>query len=279
MRTQRLAVVGLLVITACGHNAPPLVNPQPPRPRILFQREFRLGTLPFGKIAGDTRELGTAIPAMLLTELRDGGRFAIYEGGSIRSAIYEGGSPRSAKLEFTKELPLNEANASDYVDGYLSGTLTSVSGQQTCLDLRLSNAVTQEVLYARTVCAAIASDGRVDRAAIKRLAEEIARAIKQVGNGKVISADGQLVFCDRGAQAGVSRGMVAYLVGTGDTVHDPAVHLEVQHYTGADPAQLATATTPIVVGEMYIVSVEDQYSVGVLYKGRYAIPDDTVFFK
>ncbi len=269
MLTQRLAMVGLLVITACRHNGPPLVNPQQQRPRILFQREFRLGTLAFGKIAGDTRELGTAIPAMLLTELRDGGRFAIYGGGRISSA----------KLEFTKELPLNEENASDYVDAYLSGTLTSVSGQQTCLDLRLSNAVTQEVLYARTVCVAIASDGRVDRAAIKRIAEEIARAVKQVGHGKVISADGQLVFCDKGAQAGVSRGMVAYLVGTGDTVHDPAVHREVQHYTGADPAQLATATTPIVVGEMYIVSVEDQYSVGVLYKGSYAIPDDTVFFK
>ena len=276
MRSKTLAVLPLLaMIAACVHNDLPLVNAQRPRPRIQLQREFRLGTFDFGKIAGDTHELGITIPAMLLTELRDGGRFAIYEGGNIRTS----GRVLSVTGDQTKGFPLNEGNAHEYVDGYLSGTLTSFTNQQACFDLRLSNALTQEVLYARTVCVAIANDGRVDRPAVKRIAEEIARAVKQVGNSKVTSADGALVFCDKGAEAGVARGMVAYVVGTGDTVQDPEIHQAVQRYTDADPAQLAIATTPIVVGEIYIISVEDRYSVGVLYRGDYAIPGDTVFFK
>lgn len=264
MRISIQVLACLSVLTACSSIPVPLVGPQQPRERILVQREFRLGTFDFGKVPGDPHDLGVVIPAMLLTELRDGGRFAVYEGGNIRSDGSE---------------PLNEGNASQYVDGYLSGTLIAAGEQQACLDLRLSNAVTQEVLYARSVCLATESGGRVDRAAIKRIAEEITRAVKQVGNGKVTSADGRIVFCDLGGRHGVTRGMVAYLVGTGEAVRDPAIHQIVQRYTGVDPAQLLTVATPVVIGEMYIVSVEDRYSVGLLYKGSYALPGDTVFFK
>lgn len=264
----------LPALTACLNGSMPLTSPQQPRQRILIQRQFRLGTFDFGRTTGDTHDLSTVIPAMLLTELRDGGRFAIYEGGSIRT-----GGHVNIRADGAKSLPLNEENASDHVDGYLSGTLTTLAGQQACFDLRLSNAVTHEVLYTRAACVAVVADGRVDRAAVKRIAEEITRAIKQVGNGKVTGADGRAVFCDKGAQAGVSRGMVAYLVGTGDTINDAGIHREVQRYTSVDPAQLATVATPVIVGEMYIVSVEEQYSVGLLYKGSYALPGDTVFFK
>jgi hypothetical protein len=147
-----------------------------------------------------------------------------------------------------------------------------------CLDLRLSNAVTHEVLYARSVCVPL-DGGKVDRPAIKRIADEIALAVKQVGNGTVISADGRIVFCNLGRRDGVSRGMVAYIVGTGDTVHDPAIHQVVQRYTSVDPAQLLVVAAPVMIGEMYIVSVEDRYSLGTLYKGSYALPGDTVYFK
>jgi hypothetical protein len=62
-------------------------------------------------------------------------------------------------------------------------------------------------------------------------------------------------------------------------VRDAAIHTEVQRYTGVDPAGLATLATPVIVGEMYVVSVEDHYSVALLYKGSYALPGDVVFFK
>jgi hypothetical protein len=264
MRIPILVVACLPVLAACSSVPVPLVGPQQPRERILLQREFRLGTFDFGKVPGDSHELGDTIPAMLLTELRDGGRFAIYEGGNIRSSGSE---------------PLNEGNASQYVDGYLSGTLTAAGEQQVCLDLRLSNAVTHEVVYARSLCLPLEGGGRIDRAAVKRIADEITLAVKQVGHGKVTSADGRIVFCDLGSRHGVRRGMVAYLEGTGEAVRDPAIHQVVQRYTAVDPTQLLTVDTPVVIGEMYIVSVEDRYSVGLLYKGSYALPGDTVFFK
>ena len=264
MRTWLILFTCISAIAACGPKMGPLVSPQTPRERIHTQREFRLGTFDVGEAIGDRRELGKVLPAMLLTEQRDGSRCAIYEGGNIRAQ--------------STSAPLDEGNASKYVDGYLSGTFTSVAGGQACLDLRLSNAVTHEVLYARPVCIAIEDTG-VDRSAVKRIAEEIARAIKQVGNGKVTSADDRIVFCNKGQEAGVSRGMVAYIVSTGDTVRHPKLHEAVQRYTGVDPAQLATIGTPVIVGEMYIVAVYKEYSVGLLYRGSYALPGDTVFFK
>lgn len=266
MRTRSFVPTFLLALSACGSTLRPLASPQQPRQHFVLQREFRLGMFDFGRIAGDPDELSNAIPAMLLTELRDGGRFAIYEGGNIRSD-----NPGNELL--------NEGNASQYVDGYLSGTLTARSDQQACFDFRMSNAVSHEVLYARSVCVAINGERQVDRGAVKRIAEEIARAVKQVGNGKVTSAEGRIVFCDKGAEAGVSRGMVAYIVGTADSVRDPKIHNEVRENTGVDPAGLARIATPVVIGEMYVVSVEKRYSVGLLYKGRYVMPGDTVFFK
>jgi hypothetical protein len=259
--------VYLSAAAACASSgALPLAAPLQARERLLVQREFRLGTFDFGKTAADPRELSKSIPAMLLTELHGGGHFAIYEGGNIRSTTSAGG-------------PLNEASASQYVDGYLSGTLTGVDDQQACFDLRLSNAVTQEVLYARAVCVGLEAGGRIERGSITRVAEELARAIKQVGNGKVTSSDGHIVFCNKGGQAGVSRGMVAYIVATGDSINDSTIHQDVQRYTGIDPARLTTIATPVIIGEMYIVSVEENYSVGLLYRGNYTLPGDTVFFK
>lgn len=265
MHRQFMFLVCALAITACGSRTTmPLVSPQTPRERFLVQREFRLGTFDFGRVS-DSRELSKVIPAMLLTELRDVGRFAIYEGGNIRAHGTTGD-------------PLHEGNASQYVDGYLSGTVTTLTDQQACLELRLSNAVTHEVLYSRPVCIALENE-KVDRDVVKRIAEEIARAVKQVGNGAITSVDGRMVFCNKGSKSGVSRGMVAYIVGTGDTVRDSSLHQQVRTYTGVDPAQLTTIATPVIIGEMYIVEVYPKYSVGLLHKGKYALPGDTVFFK
>jgi hypothetical protein len=281
MQTLKRFLAFIPVLAACAGTEPtPLVAPQQPRERRNVQREFRLGTFDFGKVGPDPHELGAVIPAMLLTELHEAGRFSIYEGGAIRMggrAVYYGGAqPRS---DGSKGPPLDEGNAVNYVDGYLSGTITTLGEEQACLDVRLSNAVTHEVLYSRDLCIDMAAGGRVDRAALGLLAEDIGRAIKKVGNGKVISAEGEFVYCDKGAKSGVRRGMVAYLVGTGDTVPDGKMHREVQRYTRVDPAQLSTMEGLIIVGQMYILSAEEDYSVGVLYQGTYALPGDTVHFK
>jgi hypothetical protein len=242
----------------------PTVGARQVRPRIPMDREFRLAAFDFGARVDETGDLVNVIPAMLLTELRNGKRFAVYEGGNIRLV------ERNASLE--------EGNAKDHVDGILSGTISTVTATQICFDLRLSNAVSYEVLYSRSVCVPAVDRRPVDRAALRRVAEEVERSIKRIDYGKVTSADGEMVICDKGSDAGVMRGMVAYVVASGDTVQDLAIHKRVHEYTGPHEGT-QPATAPVVVGELYVVSVEKDYSVGLLRRGSYMLPGDTVFFK
>ncbi|MBI4700985.1 MAG: hypothetical protein HY744_07470 [Deltaproteobacteria bacterium] len=279
-RRALLPALLLVVAGACEFPKPPVPVPTKPRERLLVQKQFRLGAFDFGRNVDQKFDpLAEALPAMLLTEIRKEGRFSVYEGGNIRAHRPKGEA-------------LNEANAAEHVDGYLSGTITKQSDSEICFDVRLANAVNHEVLYAATACAPLAPATAAvpgqprgepamapDREAMGRVAKDLSRAIKQVGFGQVTSVDGKLVFVDKGAEADVMPGMVAYLVATGDSVRDPAVHANVKDFTGVDPTALTMATTPVTVGEMYVVSVEKAYSVGLLYRGDFALPGDTVFFK
>jgi hypothetical protein len=254
-----------LLVAGCQPRQPPTPIPPQARPRLQLHKLFRLGAFDFGRGPDEKNNLGQALPAMLLGELQETGRFSIHEGGNIR-----------------QHEALNEGTAKDLVDGYLSGTITSESASQVCFDVRLANAVNHQVLFTRTTCIGYQAGDRLmvpQREPLKRLAEDIARAIKQVGYAPVLSADGDLVFVEKGASVGVVPGMVAYLVSTGDTIHDKAVHVAVKEFTGVDPAYSLTVSTPVVIGEIYILSVEDKYCVGVRYRGSYVLPGDTAFFK
>src|SRR5512145_1231290 len=199
-----------LLVTACARLAtPPTPPPTGARPRILVQKQFKVGTLAFESHDNADPEiavLGTAIPAMVVTELRGQSRFSIFEGGGIRA-------------QGKKDAPITEARAKDVVDAYLSGTITSLASDQVCFDVRLSNAVNHEVLFARNTCARITpADAKkpsfsVEREAIRRLSEDLARSVKQIERGAVTSADGHLVFINKGADSDVLPGMVAYIVG------------------------------------------------------------------
>lgn len=240
----------------------PTVAANHARKRISAAREFRLGVFDFGNGASNAGNLADVIPAMILTELRYGARFSLFEGGTIRLS----GDP------------LNESNAKEHVDGVLSGTITMVSSHQACFDLRLANAVNYEVLYSRNVCVPVVEQRLSERSSMKRVAEDIERSIKRVAYGKVTSADGNVVFCDKGSNAGVLRGMVAYVVATGDVVQDPEIHRSVHAYTSAtDTPTIGSA--PGVIAEMYIIAAEPEYSVGIIHRGSYMVPGDSVFFK
>jgi hypothetical protein len=310
------AVLGL----GCSQAArPPTPVPARARERLVVHKQFRIASFDFGRNVDEHfNPLTEALPAMLLTELRKTGRFEIYEGGNLRVHVSGGET-------------LTESNAWRYVDGYVSGTITSEDAARVCFDVRLANSVNHEVLYAAAACADLMREAPTpsaapataatpaaagsepappvqsppvqpppvqpppvlgpkaprgvvpamipDRKALERVAQELTRAIKNVGNGKVTAADGQLVFVDKGVEADVMPGMVAYVVATGDAVKDPSVHKTVAAVTGVDPARLAGAITPVIIGEMYIVSVEKGHSVGRLFRGDYVLPGDTVFFK
>lgn len=245
----------------------PVPFPEGPRATMVVQKTFRIGTLDFGASSKDQESnLNKSIPAALLTELKATSRFSIYEAGAIRTA----------------QGLFSENNAADLADAYLSGKISRLTDREVCFDVWLSNANSHEVLYARGTCAKLTggeggegSKRDVDRQAITLLAQEIARAIKQVGSGQVTSVSGPLVYVNKGASSDVMPGMVAYLIATGDTTKDEAVHQKVEAYTKVKPAGLPAA----VVGQIYIVSVEPEHSIGRLFAGDYALPGDTVYFK
>jgi len=273
LRIKPILSMLLAVATGgCMHlTTPPTPLPGGARPPIVIQKQFKVAALAFEVQAEpEITTFGSAIPAMIVTELRGQSRFSIYEGGGIRILGKSGA-------------PVTEEKASSLVDAYLSGTITSLEPEQVCFDVRLSNAVNHEVLFARAMCAKVQQalapkkSFWVDREAIRRLADDLARSIKQIGSGTVTSADGKLVFINKGAKSDVMPGMVAYIVGTGDSSSDSAVNQAAEQYTGVGAASANQA--PTVVGELYVVSVEDSRSVGVLYKGDYALPGATVFFK
>ena len=246
----------------------PVPLPDGPRTTMVIQKTFRIGTLDFGTTSKDQEsQLNKSVPAALLTELKHTDRFSIYEAGAIRAQGL-----------------FSEGNADALVDAYLSGKITRVTSREVCFDVWLSNAHSHEVLYAQSMCAKLtAGTGEVsdsgtrdvDREAVQRLAQEVARSVKKVGSGQVTSVNDDLVYIDKGAQSDVLAGMVAYLVATGDTTKDEGIHKMVAEFSGTKPVGLPDA----VVGQVYIVSVEPDYCVGRLFRGDYALPGDTVFFK
>lgn len=261
-----VTVIALLVLSACGEYRRPIPVPVRERTRLVVPKSFRVGTLDFGR--GDRKSgVGDAVASLLLSELKELGRFSVFEGGSLSAT------------DSRSEAVLSEGNARNYVDGYINGTLTNLTKAEACFDVRLSNAVNHEVLFARPLCVPVNStDGMaIQKEPVKRLAEEMGRAIKQVGYMPISSADGRIVHLPKGKDAGILPGMVAYVVATGDTVSDPAIHAAVREY--ARDAQSTSATSPVVVGQLAVYAVEDKYSVCELYDGDYVIPGDTVFFK
>lgn len=290
-------LLGACLLSACATLKPPLPAPVFAREREPVRREFRLAVFNFGRVGvSDGQHYTTLVPAVLLTELKQLGRFSLYEGYAIaressqdrtaisvaasvaiaqeagKSAASTEGSSAS-RVTSDEDRALSADSAHKFVDGYLDGTITSVTGEQVCFDMRLANANNHEVLFARSAC--VGRAGQPLREGLNRAAQDLGRAIKQVGYGQVTSVDGRQIVCDKGAKAGVLRGMVAYILGSGDTVKKAELHQRVASFSGAKPE----GSAPLIVGELYITAVEDDYSIGVLSQGRYAMPGDSIFFK
>lgn len=272
--------------SACSTtDLPPLPTPTRARPTIVVRTEFRVGVFDF--FPQDDGEKGTdsqlgansmvlaAVSSMLLTELRDLGRFSVYQGRNVD--VHLKGPTVGAET-------LNESTASNYVDAYLTGALTGLDASKVCFDFRLSNAWTHEVLYSLGACIPsskqVGGGFEIDRSSVRRVAEELSRSVRRVGNGRVTAVDGNLVEIDKGAEAGVQRGMFGYLSATGNSQKNPDVHDQVRAYTALDSRELLLGGAfETLVGELYIVSVEREASMGLLIKGGYGLPGDTVFFK
>ena len=270
MKLQSLAILlgAVLVLSACRKpKTPPTPFPGGARSRLIVQKKFKLGTMDFG---GDA--LADAIPAALLTELAATERFSVYEGGGISGN----------KSELVSGAAITEKTAKAFTDGYLNGTITSRSDSEVCFDVRLANSFNHEVIFAKSTCAALTIGEhtmKVDREAMTRMADEISRTIKEVGNATIASVDGSIIFIDKKKDSGLIPGMVGYIVATGSSGDDAKIHDSVKSYTGVDPGTMVAASTAVVIGELVVIQVEEKFTIAELYRGDYALPGDTVYFK
>lgn len=201
-------------------------------------------------------EFTLAIPAMLVDEMHEQGRFAVFSGSAF-----------------------NENAAKSHVDGYLTGTVIKVSKEQVCFELRLANAHSYELIYTRYACVPLEKDQLPRRDSVKRVAQELGRAVKKVGGGQVTGVDGALVYINRGETAGVVRGMVAYVVASSERGSDATMLTTLKDYSAVAPSSLRSRAAPIIIGQIYILSTEDDFSIGKLYEGDYVLAGDNLFFK
>lgn len=294
-----LVFAGLL--TGCTR---PILMPTPARPPLLTAKEYRLGVIDFGKAApSDTHpsdRVGPTVtgPSRIFTHLArelnpvpaaEPPRYTFFDHGTLRA----GG-------------PLNEQNAykAHQLDAYLTGTVRT--GDH-CHDLRLVNAVSHAIISSYAgYC-----EGEESTVAGRLIIDPL----KNPGVAVVSSVKGTVIVINRGYDKlkAMRSGMMARLVAGGDTLLAIAsradraqpqtpeamiassgrqrelVRQRVRAFTGVDPAQVPVRSklrrgeigeiVEEVVGEIYIASVEREYSIGILFQGDYALPGDLVVFK
>ncbi|MGF1470064.1 MAG: hypothetical protein ACFCGT_28420 [Sandaracinaceae bacterium] len=281
MRGRSIAIAARVALaTGCARlpETPPVAHPTPVRTPLVVYERYRLAAMDFGWVGtedgGVLTQIAAALPAALLTQLGATGRFSVYDGGSIRQRA------------------LVERNANERLDGYVSGTITSWDLGRTparvCADVRLASAYNHEVLQGMQACFDVQVRERhvdVERPRVEALAQELARGIPQLDNARVLAAEGSLVMLDRGANAGVLRGMAAYIRATGELASDRELGELVTSFTNARPRvrqagdQAVSSQLPAIVAELVIVSVDDFTATAERVRGDYVLRGDAVVFK
>lgn len=115
---------------------------------------------------------------------------------------------------------------------------------------------------------------------IVNLADDIARRLSRIDDARVVKTDDKIIRINKGRKAGVFRGGVAYLREIGQAEADPTTYKEiVEAFPSTSTETSSKPGEHVVVGEVYILSVEDDFCTGVLFSGDYALPGDHVVFK
>jgi len=280
-----IVVLSSILLTACIRtrtDMPPIARPSRIRQPLIVGKQFRVVVLDFGTTVSEREEstayLERALPAMILAALSKE-TYGPSDHKIPRFALYDGGIARR------NEAVIEEQNASDVADAYLTGTIVARRADEVCFEARLANAINHQVLFVAptATCAKLkpADAGgypKIAEQAGLTLAVDIGKAIQKIGDGKILSADGKLVILNQGRDAHVLPGMPAYIVDASQSQNDDALDKWVSSYTTI-PAGEVSERPPAVVGEIYVLSVEETYSIGLLFKGDYAVPGDTVYFK
>lgn len=244
----------------------PTPAPLPARKRLIPYEKLRIGVLEFSSPYGD-KDYGKTYPAFLVKELRKTNRFLIKEVAGFGGKV--------------------EGSGDKYLDMYISGNIRSIS-REACAEVHLVNAQNHEVIAAFSPCGLTELDNTV--AAIAKLflkekdgdagAGDAANKRGGITLGSIASVDGDVVVINIGSKNLIKRGMVASIHAKGEFVdaQNVALRKALLAYAG-EAKDLARHFYNDVVGSLYVISVEPDYSIGVFYGGDYVVPGDEVEFK
>lgn len=261
--------IGLVGLSGCLSS--PVPAPLTGRKRIIPYEKLRIGVLEFSSPRNE-RDHGKVFAAMFVKALRKTNHFLIHEVAGFRGKI--------------------EGAGDKYLDMYLSGTIRS-AGNEPCAEVRLVNAQNHEIRSAFSPCGLGEVDNTVG--AITKLflkdknketdsdsdnGEDSPRKRSGIKLGSVKSVDGNIVVIDKGSKNLIKRGMVASVHAKGEQLGREEAELQklTKIYAG-QTRDFVTHFHNDVVGSIYVISVEPEYSIGVFYEGDYAIPGDEVDFK
>jgi hypothetical protein len=222
----RSSLLGVLLLCACSTYVvvplspparPPLVSPGRGRPALNPPPEaykFRLAVLDFIDQTNSAGDLVRTIPDILTTSLFDTERYDIYDRGQLRER-----TSREA------EQMIRDLTSTFRIDGVLMGSITRFSpqAQEMTVDIRLINAHSQAVMFAReqTLRYTGVLDVKVERQDLKTLAQQIAQAIPKLSDVRVAATNGAEAVLNVGEAQMVRKGMSAFVIATGDTLEDP----------------------------------------------------------
>lgn len=254
---------------------------------IPFSQFTRLAVLNFVDQTGRASSLVETLADILSTELMLTGRFEIHDRGQLRYDDYtqivnvlqkhekhsEIRKEKDLKIQETKDLTfLKEtfSNILDSVDALVIGSITSVTPNSLGVDIRIVNSQSFTVLYGVSATFPYQSGiaYKVDRDTVSIIARNIKDAfpsVSQIKYGKVIIQDGNIITVSMGKKDGVISGLNIFVVNPQSSTNAAGKELEKK-----DELYLA---------EAYVVSVFENSSKCIVFRGKDFMTGDSVRFK
>jgi hypothetical protein len=274
--TMKIVISALLLAGALGGCVEYIVIPDPPPnmpvlvapsqgrkplkpPPVSYK--FRVAVLDFIDQTNAAGDLVRTIPDILTTNLFDSQRYDILDRGQLREK-----TPKEV------EENIRMLTNGGQIDGKIVGSITRFSPQnrELTVDIRVINAQSDAVMFAvqQTLHYTGVLDVKVERDDIKAVATKVAAGVPRIQDARVAVRNGSEIVVNIGEDSNVKKGMAAFIIGTGDSLEDPA---------SGD-----VLTSRYIIGEAYVTAVEQKISHAVIFRpheGGEIRPGDLIHFK
>jgi hypothetical protein len=263
-------------------------------PIVPWSQYIRLAVFNFVDQTGKAGSIVETLAENFATELKISGRFEIHDRGQLRYDDFTQTIDKWQKNQKHEILPISkdsnvhaasqESKDLGYlqsvfnrileeVDGVLFGSVSSISGSSLSIDVRIVNARSFTVLFAGSAKIQYESGGgniKISRDDVIKVVKDIKTAFPPTTMkiGKILVQDGPLVTINIGKKDGVIPGLNIFVVTPGSLLK-----------LSEAPGQSAGISDEIYLAEAYVVSVFENTSKCIVYRGKDFRVGDEVRFK